>query len=202
MRPGDIIPIQYKGRVKTIWRLGKILEVFPDKHGVVRTCEVGYRSRHTGEKVMPYRSRPLQTLRIAVQRLCVLLPVEEQLTEENEAAASLTKKDALSEAGDQSLAEVPEAEKDCQVQAKPASREVDEESWNLCEEDLGTCPRSMEEVDKPKKLSKREKKESSKQLREPRRFSRRLAGFSAAIEVALDLEYYLTSEEEDESHGK
>ena len=48
------------------------------------------------------------------------------------------------------------------------------------------------------KLSKLEKKERSEDLREPRRFSRRLAGFSAVVQVALDLEYYMSSDDESE----
>ena len=184
VRPGDVVLIQYQGHVKTVWRLGKILEVFPDKHGVVRTCEVGYRQRHSGENTLPYRSKPLQTLRIAVQRLCVLLPVEEQDTTESDAAVSPTEEDVLLE--------------ECQVQAKAISRRVDDESWTLGEEDSVVFPQSRDEEEKPKKLSKKEKRESSKQLREPRRFSRRLAGFSAAINMALDLDYYLSAEEEDE----
>ena len=35
------------------------------------------------------------------------------------------------------------------------------------------------------------------ELHEPRRVSRRLAGFSAAVKVALDLEFYLSSDDDD-----
>ncbi len=48
-----------------------------------------------------------------------------------------------------------------------------------------------------KKLSKSEKKDKSQKCREPRRFSRRLAGFSAALRVAVDLGFYLSSDEDD-----
>ena len=109
----------------------------------------------------------------------------EQLTAENEETASLTEKDVLQQ-------------EECQIQAKTISRRVDDESWSLGGEDPVAFSQITDKEAKPKKLSKKEKKESLKQLREPRRFSRRLAGFSAAINVALDLDYYLSSEEEDE----
>ena len=76
--PGDVVLIQYKGKVSTTWKLGKVEKVFPDKQGVVRTCEVVYRPKHVGEKLLPYKTKPLYSLRTAVQRLCVLLPREEQ----------------------------------------------------------------------------------------------------------------------------
>ena len=42
----------------------------------------------------------------------------------------------------------------------------------------------------------KEKKEIAKQQREPRRFSRRLAGLAAAVNVTQDMDYFLMSEEE------
>ena len=54
-----------------------------------------------------------------------------------------------------------------------------------------------DEVQMSTKLSRKERMIRSKDVKEPRRFSRRLAGFSAAVNVALYLNFYLSSEEED-----
>ena len=73
-----MVLVQYKGKVSVVQKLGKVVKVFPYVHGVERTCEVGFCPRHAGKKILPYKAKPLQELRTAVQRLCVLLPVEEQ----------------------------------------------------------------------------------------------------------------------------
>ena len=78
MIPGDIVLVQYKTKVTTVWKLGRVSQVFPDKHGVVRTCEVVFRPKQRGDRLLPYKGKPMYSLRTAVQRLCILLPVEEQ----------------------------------------------------------------------------------------------------------------------------
>ena len=57
----------------------RVLEVFPDAHGLVRDVTVGTRSRRgRPENSREYKSRPLDEQRVPVQRLTVLLPLEEQ----------------------------------------------------------------------------------------------------------------------------
>ena len=43
--PADIVLVQYKGKLSTLWKLGNVEQVFPEKHGVVRTCEVVFRAK-------------------------------------------------------------------------------------------------------------------------------------------------------------
>ena len=54
----------------------------PDPHGVIRTVTVAFRPRDTREKVLerpPYlKDKEPVRLRIGIQRLCVVQPVEEQ----------------------------------------------------------------------------------------------------------------------------
>ena len=184
--PGDIVLIQYKGKVNTVWKLGKVEKVFPDKHGVVRTCEVVFRPKHSGEKLLPYKAKPLNSLRTAVQRLCVLLPKEELLVAED----TPVKPDEVS-AEDKD--NVPE-ERGCvvpiamDVRDRPEDYEVDEDL--LLEEGY------LEDKDAPAKVPRREKMKRSRVAKEPSRFSKRLAGFSAAVTVAADLDFYLSSEED------
>ena len=79
-----------------------------------------------------------------------------------------------------------------------AVRESDEVNWScLREDDPWTDPPPKETQVKTKKLLKTKKKEIARQQREPRRFSRRLAGLAAAVNVAQDLDSFLMSDEED-----
>ena len=167
---GDIVLVQYKGRIKTVWKLGKVSDVFPDKHSFVRTVEVELRGRNKREKPLPYRYQPPLKLRLAVQRLCVLLPVEEQVQKGGPV------KDASS---------VEDVDKDIGL--------IEE----TCQEKTPKFPATK--AIQGKKLSKIEKQNRRNKLREPRRFSKRLAGFSASLSVVNNLEYYLSSDEDLES---
>ena len=188
--PGDIVLVQYKGKVSSTWKLAKVVEVFPDKHGVVRTCEVAFRPKSKGEKLLPYKTKQLYHLRTAVQRLCILLPVEEQSGKVTSEAEEVTVQER-SKDGEQSggTCVVP-------VSGSVRARRDDlEEAAGLSLDESEVA----EESPRPAKLSRREKMKRSKGCREPRRFSRRLAGFSATVKVALDLGFYLSSENESDT---
>ena len=61
------------------FRYGKVLAVHPDNHGAVRDVTVGTRSRRGRKETShSYYSRPLDQQRVPVQRLVMLLPLEEQ----------------------------------------------------------------------------------------------------------------------------
>ena len=53
------------------------------EHHVIRTVTVGMRHRDKREPGLPYVSRPLQELKIGVQRIAVICPYEDQQREEN-----------------------------------------------------------------------------------------------------------------------
>ena len=183
--------VQYKGKLSTVWKLAKVDKVFTDKHGVVRTCEVMFRPVHKGEKPLSYQAKPLYSLRIAIQRLRVLLPVEEQTG----GVADEAEEDVLDHGPDE--CHVLDGEDKCIVPVTaPANTERDE----LDEEVRFNFEEGNpnEEVNRPTKLSRQEKLKQAKEKRQPRRFSRHLAGFSAAVKVALDLGFYLSSEDEED----
>jgi hypothetical protein len=82
-RIGDIVLVHYPSKVsKGEYRLARITDVHPDQHGVTRTVTVGMRPRDAREKVStkpPHLpSKPLVTPELAIQRIIVILPVEEQ----------------------------------------------------------------------------------------------------------------------------
>ena len=54
-----------------------------------------------------------------------------------------------------------------------------------------------DQAQRKKKIPRKEKVEKAKRVQLPRRFSRRLAGFSAAVQVVQDLDFHLSSEEDD-----
>ena len=165
--------IQYKGKVQTTWKLAKVEEVFPDQHGVVRTCTVVFRPKHKGDKILPYKVKPLQELRIAVQRLCVLLPIEEQTRSDAKKG-----EEALVGAG-QDKEKVPDQEDNSCLPplANPEEDDLDEVQSNQLEDRA-----SDDEVQKSTKLSRKEKMRRSKDVKEPKRFSRLLAGFCSCCQ--------------------
>ena len=77
---GDIVLVLYEKKVgKGTYRLGRVTDVHPDIHGVVRTVTVGLRKTDKREKLLPYVPKPLVEIRLGVQRIAVICPVEEQI---------------------------------------------------------------------------------------------------------------------------
>ena len=80
---GDIVLVQYASKVaKSDFRLARVSEVHPDVHGTVRTVTVAMRPRDAREKVSeepPHlANKPLVHLKLGVQRVVVVQPVEER----------------------------------------------------------------------------------------------------------------------------
>ena len=79
----DVVLVHYARKVgKGDYRLARVHQVHPDEHGTVRTVTVAMRPRDIREKVSkdpPYLQPkgPLY-LPLGVQRICVILPKEEQ----------------------------------------------------------------------------------------------------------------------------
>ena len=80
---GDIVLVMYASKVaKGDYRLARVTNVHPDHNGMVRTVTVSMRPRDSREKVLskpPYLN-PKQAVElvVGVQRLVVILPIEEQ----------------------------------------------------------------------------------------------------------------------------
>ena len=80
LQPNDIVHVLYDRKVsKGTYRLGRVLSVQEDAHGVVRTVTVGLRRQDRRETALPYVPKALEEVTLGVQRVCVVLPVEEQI---------------------------------------------------------------------------------------------------------------------------
>ena len=80
LKEGDIVLLRYDQKFgEDKFRLGRVLAVHPDPHGVVRTVTVGVRDRR-GKKTEQWNrcKSKLAELVVGIQRLVVILPVEEQ----------------------------------------------------------------------------------------------------------------------------
>ena len=80
---GDVVLVQYASKIqKGDFRLARVSEVHPDPHGVVRTVTVAMRPRDSREKVTtepPHlKAEAPFLLRLGIQRVVVVLPIEEQ----------------------------------------------------------------------------------------------------------------------------
>jgi len=75
---GDVCLVKYDHKVgKADYRICKVQEVEIDNKGLVRTVTVGMRPRDSREKSLPYKSKKLKALRLAVQRLILICPAVE-----------------------------------------------------------------------------------------------------------------------------
>ena len=79
LKKDDIVMMKYAGNLQDDYRLARVMEVFPDKKGLVRTVRVGFRRRDKREKPEVYWKKPLQQETVAVQRLALLQAAEEPL---------------------------------------------------------------------------------------------------------------------------
>ena len=76
LRPGDIVSILYDKKIgKGEFKMGRVLSVHPDSHGTVRTVTVGMRGK---DPAGPYVPKALTELKLGLQSVAVICPVEEQ----------------------------------------------------------------------------------------------------------------------------
>ena len=69
LKTGDVVMMKYSGNMNDDYRLARVLEVFPDSKGLVRTVKVGYRKGDKREGPDVYWKKHLVEEKIAVQRL-------------------------------------------------------------------------------------------------------------------------------------
>ena len=74
---GDVVMMLYEGNLKDDYRLARVLQVYPDQNGLVRTVRVSYRKKNKNERADVYRKKALVEEKVAVQRLCLLVPCDE-----------------------------------------------------------------------------------------------------------------------------
>ena len=67
----------FKSKVLANYRLFRVMEAEPSKDGCVRIVTIGYLPRKALNKVA-YHPVPLEQKEVAIQRLVLILPIEEQ----------------------------------------------------------------------------------------------------------------------------
>ena len=77
VKVGDIVLIQDSNLTRGNWKLGKIVTANPSKDGKVRPADVCYKNPKPNESVKTYQGGGYITVKRPVQRLIVIVPVEE-----------------------------------------------------------------------------------------------------------------------------
>ena len=80
LKVNDVVLVLYEKKIgKGDYKLGRVIATHPDAHGIVRTVTVGLRLRGKDkENSLTYVPKALDELRLGVQRVAVICPVEEQ----------------------------------------------------------------------------------------------------------------------------
>ena len=78
LKTGDIVLIQDSNQIRGQWKLGKVSEVFPGEGGRVRKVQASYKNPKPGEPPHKYTGRGFVTVERSVNRLVLLLPVDEK----------------------------------------------------------------------------------------------------------------------------
>ena len=79
LKPGDIVMMHYDGNLNDDYRLARVVDVFKNKRGLVRTVRVNFRKKDKREPVETYWKKPLSEEIVAIQRLSLLQAAEEPL---------------------------------------------------------------------------------------------------------------------------
>ena len=77
LQVGDLVLVHDANKIRNKYQLAKVTEVKVSSDGLVRSCTVGFRQTRSPTKHKKYRS-VWQTLQRSIQRLTLLLPIEEQ----------------------------------------------------------------------------------------------------------------------------
>ena len=77
LRVGDVCLIKYENKIKADYRYCRIVNIFPDEEGVVRTVEVKLRPRDQRDKALPYKAKAPVKMIVGVQRLVLVTPQED-----------------------------------------------------------------------------------------------------------------------------
>ena len=108
---GDVVLVLYDKKVgKGSYKLGRVTAIHPDAHahGVVRTIIVGMERTDKREPSLPYKSVPLSEVKLGVQRVAVICPVEEQAALDNPASSEKQEVQGARGDNEQSSAVIPE----------------------------------------------------------------------------------------------
>ena len=78
VKVGDIIVVQDSNQVRGNWRLAKVSKVFPGKYGLVKRAELHYKNQAANYLSQTYKGKSYTTIEGPVQRLIVIIPVNEK----------------------------------------------------------------------------------------------------------------------------
>ena len=79
LEKGDIVLIQDSNAIRGEWKLGKVTDVFPGDDGKVRRVMVAYKNLRPDDHPTVYRGIKYTTVERPVQRLILLVAVDEQI---------------------------------------------------------------------------------------------------------------------------
>lgn len=82
VKVGDVVLIQDSNAVRGQWKMGRVTQAFPGDDERVRKVEVQYKCFPPDDKSKEYKGNSYTTIQRPVQRLVVILPVEESGTVE------------------------------------------------------------------------------------------------------------------------
>ena len=82
VRVGDIVLIQDSNQIRGNWKLGRVTKAYEGKDGKVRKVELQYKNPKPSESIKTYAGQGYVTVERPVQRLVVIVPVEEEKTDE------------------------------------------------------------------------------------------------------------------------
>ena len=78
IKTNDVVLLLDKNSLRGEYRLALVTQTHPGKDGKVRTVTISYKNFKTGEKVNEYKGQKYTSIKRTVQRLVLLIPVEEQ----------------------------------------------------------------------------------------------------------------------------
>ena len=77
LKIGDVVLVLDRNTLKSEYRLGLVSDIHPSKDGRVRNVTVAYKNFKVGEKVHTYKGQKYTSVKRSVQRLVLLVPIEE-----------------------------------------------------------------------------------------------------------------------------
>ena len=78
MRPGDVVLIHDKTNIKGKYLLGLVESIDPSKDHLVRSCKISYTVPNSKDPVGTYTGGKKVIVSRSIQRLSLILPVEDQ----------------------------------------------------------------------------------------------------------------------------
>ena len=72
LKVNDLVMMKYPGQLKDDYRIAKVIKVYPDQKGLIRTVRVAYRKRDKREPTEVYWKKRLTEEDVAIQRLSIL----------------------------------------------------------------------------------------------------------------------------------